>query len=255
MMQPVRLRVSVSPPPVLAVAGASVGVSSQDTEPKWTECGPHYNVANENVPCGDPSAPPNSAVGFAAGEDTPPYYVGYNLTSHCEDPQPWGDPANGGEATCAKTDFLALGVSAYLDTDNWSFANPGISGELGTSVFGAAAFHQRVYAHIAQFLATYPRLFPLYADYSQAIFKQLGIAALGSSPAAGFADDRAWTAFAASNDGNPAKADPNGIDEAIACVYGWDQTIQSGYPPGTYVEPGAYPLHPEQSCPAGVTIP
>ena len=57
MMQPVQLQVTVSPPPLLSIAGQTVGVSSQAIEPKWTECGPHYNVANEDVACGSSGAP------------------------------------------------------------------------------------------------------------------------------------------------------------------------------------------------------
>jgi hypothetical protein len=254
LMQPVQLQVSVSPSPFFDVGGARVGVSSNYAEPKWTECGPHYNVANENEACGASPAPPNSAVAYTDAEYTPPYYVGYNLVTHCEDPQPWGDVANGYEPVCLQTNFLALGVASYLDTDNWDAANPGVSGTYGSSVFQAAAFHQRVYAHIAQFFAVYPHLFGLYEDYEKSIAAELGIPHIGAPSTAAFQSFAGWSAFAASNDGNPAKADPQGIDEAIQCVYGWDETIASGYPPSTYQEPGQYPLFPEKPCPAGVTI-
>ena len=255
MMQPVQIQVSVSPSPFFNIAGADVGVSSKFIEPRWTECGPHYNVANEDSACGDPSAPPNSAVSLANGENTPPYYVGYNLMMHCEDAQPWGDVANSYEAGCQKTNFVALGVASYLDVDNWNAVLPGVSGTYGTSVFQAAAFHQRVYAHIAQFFASYPKLFPLYNTYSNSLLAQMGAPYLGAPPTAAYQNDQGWSGFRLSNQpANILQNDPLGIDEAIQCVYNWDEIISSGFPPGTYKEPGDVPLYPEKQCPTGVTI-
>jgi len=257
MMQPVQLQVTVSPAPFFSIAGQSVGVSSQAIEPKWTECGPHYNVANEDVACGSAGAPANSTATLATGENTPPYYVGYNLMTHCTDAQPWGDTANGApHATCQATNFLALGMASYLDSMNWGpTRSAGVSGALGTSTFDAAAFHQRVYSNIAQFFAKYPTLFPLYYDYSTNIYQQLGIGSFLSQPlSTGFTNNTAWNEFAVSNTLDPLKADPNGIDEAIQCVYGWDQTITQGYAPATYTEPGEYPLNPEKACAANVTL-
>jgi Flp pilus assembly protein TadG len=259
MMQPVQLQVTVSPPPLLSIAGQTVGVSSQAIEPKWTECGPHYNVANEDVACGSSGAPANSTATLATGENTPPYYVGYNLMTHCMDQQPWGDTANGAEASCQTTNFLALGMGEYLDTNNWgpttANMNPGVSGSVGQSIFYATAFHQRVYANIGQFFATYPTLFQLYNDYDQKIFQTLGITNFASgNGTSGFNDNANWNEFAVSNTNDPAKADPNGIDEAIQCVYGWDQTISAGFAPNTYTQPGQVPLNPTKQCAANVTL-
>ena len=257
MMQPVQLQVTVSPAPLFNILGHPVGVSAQFQEPKWTECGPHYNVANEDNACGDPSAPANSAVSLADAENTPPYYVGYNLMTHCEDSEPWGDPVNNAsDSTCSATNFLALGVSTYLDTDNWGITTNGVSGTYGSSVFQAAAFHQRVYSNIGLFFAKYPLLFPLYFDYSTAIYKQLGVANFGSahSKTGGFSNNQNWTGFATSNTSDPTKADPGGIDEAIQCVYNWDEIIASGFPPGTYKEPGDDPLFPDKACSSSVVL-
>jgi hypothetical protein len=257
MMQPVQLRVTVSPAPFFTIAGQSVGVSSQAIEPQWTECGPHYNVANEDVACGSAGAPANSTATLATGENTPPYYVGYNLLSHCTDPQPWGDTANGAaHASCQQTNFLALGMAAYLDSTNWGpTRTAGVSGGYQSSVFYAAAFHQRVYSNVAQFFSRYPTLFPLYYDYSNKIYNQLGITSFSNQPTTGtFTNNTAWTGFAVSNTLDPLKADPNGIDEAIQCVYAWDQTIAQGYAPATYTEPGEYPLNPERQCALNVTL-
>jgi len=256
MMQPVQLQVTVSPSPLFNIMGHPVGVQAQYQEPKWTECGPHYNVENENFACGDPAAPPDSAVAPSDAENTPPYYVGYNLMTHCVDSEPWGDPANATwSSACSETNFISLGVSTYLDTDNWKITTNGVSGTTGSSVFEAAAFHQRVYANIAQFLAKYPTLFPLYYDYSNQIYKQLKVSSFTTKPPTpGFYDNTTWSAFAVSNTSDPSKADPNGIDEAIQCVYNWDETINSGFAPGTYKEPGDDPLHPDQPCVPAVTL-
>jgi Flp pilus assembly protein TadG len=258
MMQPVQLKVTVSPPPFFTIAGQSVGVSSQEVEPQWTECGPHYNVANEDVACGSAGAPQFSTATFSQAENTPPYYVGYNLMTHCADSQPWGDTANGAPyATCQTANFLALGVSTYLYVNNWGpTRTAGISGAPGVAVFYATAFHQRVYANIAQFFASYPTLNALYADYTTKIYSQLGVANFQSRPptTGGFNNFAYWTAFSASNTNDAAKADPGGIDEAIQCVYNWDQVITQGYAPSTYTYPGEFPLYPEKACAANVTL-
>jgi Flp pilus assembly protein TadG len=257
MMQPVQLQVTVSPPPFFTIAGQSVGVSSQQVEPQWTECGPHYNVANEDVACGSAGAPQFTTATYTQAENTPPYYVGYNLLTHCADSQPWGDTANGApSATCQTANFLALGVSSYLYVNNWSRTTPGISGAPGVATFYASAFHQRVYSNIAQFFASYPTLPALYADYTNHIYNQLGVANFQARPptTGGFSDFTSWTAFAASNTNDAAKADPNGIDEAIQCVYSWDQVITQGYAPQSYTYPGEYPLNPEKPCAANVTL-
>jgi Flp pilus assembly protein TadG len=259
MMQPVQLQVTVSPAPLLNIAGQAIGVSSQAIEPKWTECGPHYNVANEDVACGSAGAPPNSTATLATGENTPPYYVGYNLMTHCMDSEPFGDTANGAEATCQTTNFLALGMGEYLDSNNWgptsANMNPGVSGTVGQSIFYAAAFHQRVYSNISQFFAKYPTLFALYLDYDHKIYNTLGITSFASgNGTSGFNSFANWNEFAVSNTADPTKADPNGIDEAIQCVYSWDQTIAAGFAPGTYTEPGDVPLSPTHQCAANVTL-
>jgi Flp pilus assembly protein TadG len=257
MMQPVQLQVTVSPQPFFSIAGQSVGVSSKEVEPQWTECGPHYNVANEDVACGSAGAPQFSTATYTQAENTPPYYVGYNLMTNCTDGQPWGDTANGApSASCQQADFLALGVSSYLYVNNWSRTTPGISGAPGVAVFYATAFHQRVYSNIAQFFAAYPSLNALYADYTNNIYSQLHIANFQSRPptTGAFNNFAYWNAFATSNTNDAAKADPNGIDEAIQCVYGWDQVITQGYAPSTYTYPGEYPLNPERACASNVTL-
>jgi Flp pilus assembly protein TadG len=257
MMQPVQLQVTVSPAPFFSIAGQTVGVSSQETEPQWTECGPHYNVANEDVACGSAGAPQFTTATYTDAENTPPYYVGYNLLTHCADAQPWGDTANGApSASCQTANFLALGVGTYLYVNNWARTTPGISGEPKAAVFYAAAFHQRVYSNIAQFFAGYPTLNALYADYTTHIYNQLGIPNFQTRPpsSGGFNNFASWTAFAASNTNDAAKADPNGIDEAIQCVYNWDQVITQGYAPSSYTYPGEYPLNPENPCASNVTL-
>jgi hypothetical protein len=133
--------------------------------------------------------------------------------------------------------------------------NPGVSGTVGQSIFYAAAFHQRVYSNIAQFFATYPTLFQLYGDYDHKIFQTLGITNFASgNGTSGFNNDANWNEFAVSNTFDPAKADPNGIDEAIQCVYGWDATISAGFAPNTYTQPGQVPLSPTRQCALNVTL-
>jgi Flp pilus assembly protein TadG len=243
LMQPVQLQSTVTNTKPLVITGRGISVTSQETEAKWTECGPHYNVVNEDYACGDASAPPNSAVQYSSAEYTPPYYVGYNFIERCSATQPWGDTTNGFavNSTCpsGSQQLDALGMAEYLDKDNWNSTTPGMSGSAGSSVFQAMACHQRIYANLASFFQTYPTLSGVYAKYLSGIENQLGFTNGNHT----FNDFRNWTAFD-DNGGTGTTADKD-----IQSLYDWDVYIDTGYPPNTYKEPGTYPLNPLGNAP------
>jgi hypothetical protein len=77
---------------------------------------------------------------------------------------PWNGPCSSGQNyNDSSIEFIAMGSAEYLDAANWQDSSPGASGACDTSklpnpgtaqgVFEAAAFHQRQYAIIGEFLS------------------------------------------------------------------------------------------------------
>jgi hypothetical protein len=200
MMQPEQEQSTVSVPGVAEMLGQSLGVNGQAIEPKWVECGTHDDIAG--AACSLASPPPNSQNNyFTQGENTPPYFVGFDFMQQCAgqvqpwgvytgaNPQTYGDGwtsknggggggtvgadwdqgpcANGGNNGNSSIGFIAMGTAEFLDSTNWGDKTAGIGGAcdpLGgqsQSFFEAAAYHQRVYATIALFLETYPQQYML----------------------------------------------------------------------------------------------
>jgi hypothetical protein len=256
MLQPVLYSTTVTPHSYFTRLGKKLGVSGADVEPLWTECGAHHDVVNSNGGCGGSSSnPSNYQVNyFSQGENTPPFYVGFNYMEHCLDNQPWYANCSS-SGTIGGTNFIALGMGEYLDTDNWSAGQPGASGTgvgvgvgaiavAPNSTFEYAACHQRVYAQLAQFFAQYPDLTTIFNDYQPAITSDWVY-----NPQT---DYRVWNEFDKTPGGvfvipyiGPGTSS---TDLLIKQVYSWDAQVQQGYAPSTYKEPGVYPLNPGGGC-------
>lgn len=207
---------------IMQLFNRQVGVNGIAQEPYYKECGAHYNVSNSTATCGASKAPSNFQVDyFKNGENTPPYYVGFNYLEHCNSKQPW--------TQCGSTDFdfLSLGVGEYLDVDNWSIDTSGVSGNSGETTFQQMACHQRTYAKLATFFAQYSSILPLYKTYESAINLQL---------AAGVTDFSEYV-------GLGTTASPL-IDQ----VYSWDRRVLQGYAPGNETEPILYKMAPMVGC-------
>lgn len=249
MLQPTLIQSQVKPHQIFSMFGQHVGVAGTDTEPQWQECGAHYNVSNQtDLTCGG-SGPNNFQVNyFQSGENTPPYYVGFNYIQHCEDPQPWTTCTS--DSTHPGTDFIALGVAEYLDAGvtgdnqpgNWQRSKPGISGSAGVdeATFHEAACHQRVYSNLATFFNNNPDLLTIYSTYIKSV---VGAVEQGTTT-----DFSQWYEFENDNNGN-ANAAGSKVDGWIRQVYAWDEHVQQGYGAGGHSQPGTYPLNPDNNCP------
>ena len=253
MLQPIQYTTTVKPHSFFTRLGQKLGVSGADIEPQWTECGAHHDVVNSNAACGAAAPPANFQVNyFSQGENTPPFYVGFNYIQHCLDDQPWSTCSSSGGI--GGTNFIALGMGEFLDVDNWTSTQAGASG-VGTtlpgttpvSTFEYTACHQRVYSQLAQFFSQYPDLISMYNAYEPAIATTLVV-----DPT--FTDFRYWTEF----DATPLNAFilpwpvtgalPSAQDALVREVYNWDAQVQQGYAPSTYKEPGQYPMYPGAGC-------
>ncbi len=243
MLQPSLTQSQVKPHQTFSVAGQNVGVSATDTEPQWKECGVHYNVANQtNLACGGGGDNNFQVDYFKSGENTPPYFVGFNYLQHCDSPQPW--------QTCgSNVDFISFGMGEFLyaknssedEGGNWQRANPGISGPKDSSTFQEAACHQRVYAQLATFFAGYGDLYKVYTAFMGTAGNPGVIAtALLSSNVNDFSK---WDEFEGSGTAAGANA-----DKLIQQVYSWDERVQAGYNYNGNPQPGTYRPDPDNGC-------
>ncbi|MDQ2908824.1 MAG: pilus assembly protein [Candidatus Eremiobacteraeota bacterium] len=246
MLQPTLIQSNVKPHQVFSMFGNDIGVTGQDVEPQWEECGAHYNVVNaSNLTCGGSSPTSNFQVDyFSQGENTPPYFVGFNYIKHCQDQQPWTTCSGSGSG--AGVDFIAFGVAEYLDAPNSSRGQPGISGDCDQATFYEAAYHQRTYSDLASFFNRYSDLLKLYEAYGGAgdtqnntIFKAIS----GNAPVSDFARWNEFGQSAIPDSGAGQKADTD-----IQTIYGWDAHVQEGYTYTSKADPGQYPLHPDGGC-------
>ncbi len=248
MLQPTLIQSQVKPHQIFSMFGHDVGVAGSDTEPQWKECGTHYNVSNQtDLSCSGAGAANFQTDYFSGGENTPPYYVGFNYIKHCLDPQPWTVCTS--DASHPGADFIAFGVAEYLDAGvigknqaqagNWGRTKPGISGSAGEDepTFHEAACHQRVYSSLATYFTNYPNLLAVYTSYIRSIVK--------NGPTSDFSN---WHEFDVNKAG---QTDPAGLKAGadIRTVYGWDTPLQQGYGAGGHSQPGTYPLNPDGNCP------
>jgi len=218
-LQPILRQVTVTPSKVFKVGGVTPVIRGSDTEPEWTECGAHFNLAGSTAQCGG-VAPTNYQTDyFANGENTPPYYVGFNQMQVCNQNLPWGYfdglcPPGGGSSS---TGFAGLGVAERLEVSNWSRATAGAIN--ATDLFSEAGCHQRYYAQLADFYEAYTTLRYLYDKNQSSMHAMLFDSGLATRyPYTN------WSGY--SDPAHPANL-------AIRTVYGWDQPVVPSAPLGT----------------------
>jgi hypothetical protein len=89
LMQPEQLQTTINVPGLMHILGNALGVNGVATEAKWVECGTHDDIANEGCSLASPG--PDSQNNYITqGENTPPYFVGFNYMQDCALAQPWG---------------------------------------------------------------------------------------------------------------------------------------------------------------------
>jgi len=227
MLQPLQVPAKVIPHGKVSLLGRIIGVGAQDVEAQWTECTPHFNTANTPyAQCGAAGNPAGYNVNyFTGGENTPPYFVGFNFMQHCPTVMPW--------TTCGATaQFLSLGIGAFLDTYNWGVATPGVNGANAywsgpggpgvapTQTFEFMDCHYNRLADISFFFQHYPDLPVLYSGSSSE-----GVGGYGPQIDAWLATNP--TAFKNNNSFNGGSVDP-GVDADLNQIYTWDVTVPSG---------------------------
>ena len=227
MMQPYLQQTTISQVPV-QLFGNPFTVTARASEANWLESVPEWDVANTNY--GSPYAAGNTQLNanvFTYGENTPAYYVSFNFVEHCNDRIPW--------TTCANQDYLTLGTAEYLDVYDWANQKAGISGPANvanTGTFEAMACHQRMFATVADFLASVSA-----SDQLNAI--ETAYNPYYSNASANVTNFATSDFFGTSGPGAAATA-------AIDTIYGWD--VERSSNEGLGSSPGANPLHPTAGC-------
>ncbi len=123
--------------------GSLLTVSGIGVEPSFQETGVHGNIGGNDF--GTQAAFAGAKDYFSQGENTPPYFGGFNYLYFCPTPDSASTPWN----SCPQAEqFLALGLAEYLDEDNWGRSQNGIAPE-GSAVFWETLYHQNVYANIS----------------------------------------------------------------------------------------------------------
>jgi hypothetical protein len=193
--------------PVSIFGGSLMTVTGIGVEPSFQETGVHGNIGGNNF--GTQSSFAAAADYFSQGENTAPYFGGFNYMQFCPvSPDP--NLANAWNGCPTTVEFLALGMAEYLDVQNWGRSPNGIAPEQ-QAVFWEALYHQNVYAEISAQLP---------ADIS--------------TPA----NLSAAQKFLNHTDST----------QIINKVYSWDSAQQGGFPAPGYV-PGMYPLNPGAGAP------
>jgi len=193
--------------PVSIFGGSVLTVTGIGVEPSFQETGVHGNIGGTDF--GTAASFASAHDYFSEGENTPPYFGGFNYLQFCGvNP----DPNNSWNGCPQQVEFLALGTAEYLDVDNWGRTTNGIAPEQ-QAVFWETLYHQNVYAELSTQLPA-------------------------TISTKGAADTLA--AQAALNRTDSTKT--------IWKVYSWDSQQQGGFPAPGYV-PGQYPLTPGANAP------
>ncbi|HMD01878.1 MAG TPA: TadE family protein [Candidatus Baltobacteraceae bacterium] len=237
MMEPTQLTSVVQKPNVISMLGIPLSVESYMVEPQWLENGVHFDVANSDN-YGQAGA--NFQVNyFTQGENTPPYYVGFNFQEDCTDTQPWSASGSGG--CLSPVQFRALGVAEHLDDSDWKNLTNGISGSWPSTVFQQVACHQRYFATLAQFFANNSDLTSIMPAGHNNAMDDSGITdftTLGLTAGQGFQSAVGVTGPVAGST----------VDSTVRQIYNWDRLVAGGYPPSTYTGVGSFPLNPAGGC-------
>jgi len=124
----------------LLVGGNAISITGTAFAPQFLDFYSHQNVLGDALNGG--SALGNAQNYFTAGENVPPYFVGFHFMQFCEtslEAGPWSE--------CPAPDFDALGFAEYLDQDNWDRSQAGVVGP--DAVFKEMLCHQNKYANVA----------------------------------------------------------------------------------------------------------
>ncbi|HEY5231276.1 MAG TPA: hypothetical protein VIJ11_10350 [Galbitalea sp.] len=193
--------------PVSIFGGSVMTVTGIGVEPSFKETGVHGNIGGNDF--GTAASFASAADYFSQGENTPPYFGGFNYIQFCAVAP---DPNTSWNGCPQQVEFLALGTAEYLDIDNWGRSQNGITPEQ-QAVFWETLYHQNVYAEITQALPS----------------------AIGGkgSPSLKIAQ---------------SVLNRTDSSQYIWKVYSWDSQQQGGFPAPGYV-PGQYPLTPGANAP------
>ena len=227
MLQPLQVPTTVTPHGRVSLLGSLLGVGAQDVEAEWVECTPHFNAGQAAYQqCGAAGNPSGYHVNyFTSGENTPPYYVGFNFMKQCPQTMPWTNCT-----TTAK--YLSLGVGSFLDTYNWGVTTPGVNGANAywsgtggpgvppTQTFEFMDCHFNRFADLAFFFQHYPDLPVLYSGSPSE-----GVGGWGGQIDTWLATNP--TNFQNINSFYSSSLDP-GVDNDVKQIYGWDVTLPSG---------------------------
>ncbi len=266
------------------ILGMPISVVGTMIEPMWLENGVHFNAENADNygsttpvcaptpnPQTNPPTPARCFQGsiFSAGENTPPYFVGFNLMSHCTRNIPWDSSLNPSEGTTCDSGggnnimYTPLGVAEFLDFNNWCDSSapastcttvpaaPGLSGSKPTdSTFATIACHQRLYAKLATFFQNNQNLQQIYIN-------QGGLTTAGGGPGIYYLNRSLPGGVGASNsfkvwegydtpvsqeDAYGGSGTPAPVDAAVRQIYSFDGHDVSG------VSGSSTPLAPGQGC-------
>jgi hypothetical protein len=237
MMEPSQLTSTVTKSGVANLLGVPLSVQGSMIEPQWLENGTHFDVAN-SANYGQAGTNFQGDY-FSQGENTPPYFVGYNYIKNCPDPQPWSPT----QTDCnLGVQFRALGVAEHLDDSIWELPDgelPGTGNPGEVLAFAQVACHQRVYATLAAFFANNSTLGLLQNPANSGI-------AISSGLSNG--DYKYWaplvggvqTGFEMS----PVVTGPvtgYAADNAIQTIYSWDAIVTAGVSHSTGVGSNPFP--------------
>ena len=132
--------------PVSIFGGSLMTVTGIGVEPTFEETGVHGNIGGNNF--GTAAQFASATDYFSQGENTPPYFGGFNYMQFCGIAD---SPTSSWNACPVTWSFLALGQAEYLDVDNWGRTPNGIAPE-NQAVFWETLYHQNVYAEISAVL-------------------------------------------------------------------------------------------------------
>lgn len=243
LMQPLQQMTTVSKSPIDSlspwVGGSVLSVTGYGVDVDYLETGVHGDISGDSFNTG---AAATAAVDyFAHGENTPPYFGGFNYMAYCPNVNDSIVLANAWNYCPNGVAYRALGLAEYLTTDNWTRTQPGLTPEnAGSSsgIFWETEYHHDVYAQISSALpATITSTASLILaqevlDWNNALAEPQYIVAGSNQPCAPIAEAPPVTY---------CNAD-------ILKVYSWDQIHQAGNPPVGYVT-GSLPLMPGNGYP------
>ena len=250
MIQPLQQMATVSKSNIDSLSpwtgGSVLSVTGYGIDVAYLETGVHANVNGDNF---NSAQSTNDAVDyFQHGENTPPYFGGFDYMTYCPVPNLQSLPNGTGPWTSCPSgiSYRALGLAEYLTTDNWTRTSPGITPENSgnsSGVFWETLYHHDVYAQISSAL---PR------DINPGIDLVLAREILdwgdASTPAANAEAYYASLLPSQAVACPPMSPSSGSCNADIGKVFSWDQIRAAGNPPVGYT-PGSLPLSPGAGYP------